>query len=639
MKTKRLAIAIFAVIFVAVTAISFFSYDKSTAVGIICEKDSYAEKYAQKHNIEYQTIADSQKNIGILNLEDFEYNNDGTIVAYNGKSEVIAIPDQIGDVTIRRVDADAFDDAKNLKEIYLPESVVLFEPTKLNGVDVYVYENSTIYRILTWKDENKIDFKVDSADIREVVVSNPSDFDVDKDGKITKYTGSDAIIRIPATINSKKITAVDKDAFLSAKLLTEVYLPDTVTSYGPDAVEGVSVFVSDNSSLSGEKFKKGAVSADALVSDYADFEIDEDGEITAYLGSDKNIVIPEEISGETVISVAEDAFEKAPNVKNVYTPDTIIIFWPTVLDKITVYVPENAILNDVREGHKYDFLTFADSYYVNFNTSTDLYEYDELSNKEIEIKYYNGAEECIIIPETIDGKTVTAISVDPSATGATSILIPASVEDINTDLYSPKYDAAFFIGLLIALVGFVMALVAVLKVDIETKKKTFLRLSVFTTAYTVSVLSALFAVLYMFILPMFFDVPVWLGAVFIVLIVAFGVTSFVKSNTAVAHVEEVEQKVKQKTFFIKALTVDADILVSKVENAEIKAICTKVYEAIRYSDPMSNDALATAELEIENHFKAFNEAALAGDVELAQTVSKTLLESIEARNKKCKLLK
>ena len=43
MKTKRLAIAIFAVIFVAVTAISFFAYDKSTAVGIICEKDSYAE--------------------------------------------------------------------------------------------------------------------------------------------------------------------------------------------------------------------------------------------------------------------------------------------------------------------------------------------------------------------------------------------------------------------------------------------------------------------------------------------------------------------------------------------------------------------------------------------------------------------
>ncbi|MBR6669560.1 MAG: hypothetical protein IKL31_02295, partial [Ruminococcus sp.] len=121
--------------------------------------------------------------------------------------------------------------------------------------------------------------------------------------------------------------------------------------------------------------------------------------------------------------------------------------------------------------------------------------------------------------------------------------------------------------------------------------------------------------------------------------VAFGVTSFVKSNTAVAHVEEVEQKVKQKTFFIKALTVDADMLVGKVENAEVKAICTKVYEAIRYSDPMSNDALTTAELEIKNHFKAFNEAALAGDVELAQTVSKTLLESIEARNKKCKLLK
>ena len=89
MNVKKLAIAVFAAIFVVITAISFLAYDKSASIGIVCEKDSYAEKYAKKHNIEYDTIADSQKNIGILNLEDFDYNNDGTLDSYNGNSDVI----------------------------------------------------------------------------------------------------------------------------------------------------------------------------------------------------------------------------------------------------------------------------------------------------------------------------------------------------------------------------------------------------------------------------------------------------------------------------------------------------------------------------------------------------------------------
>lgn len=133
MKIKRLAITIFTVLFVAFTLVSFFAYDKSSSVPIVCEDKSYAQKYAKHHNIDYKILSDSDKNIGLVNLDDFKYNDDGTLVSYNGDSETIAIPESINDTAIIRVKENAFDDAKNLKEIYISKTLLIFEPNSLKG--------------------------------------------------------------------------------------------------------------------------------------------------------------------------------------------------------------------------------------------------------------------------------------------------------------------------------------------------------------------------------------------------------------------------------------------------------------------------------------------------------------------------
>ena len=50
------------------------------------------------------------------------------------------------------------------------------------------------------------------------------------------------------------------------------------------------------------------------------------------------------------------------------------------------------------------------------------------------------------------------------------------------------------------------------------------------------------------------------------------------------------------------LTIDADTLMAQAKSDGVKAECRKVYEAIRYSDPMSNDALASVEGKISAKF-------------------------------------
>ena len=277
---------------------------------------------------------------------------------------------------------------------------------------------------------------------------------------------------------------------------------------------------------------------------------------------------------------------------------------------------------------------------MNFYSANIPYSYDDISNDEVRVNSYNGEDKNIIIPETIDGKKVTAISVDALGVGAESILIPGTVDKIETKLYTAKYDAAFYIGLVIALLGFALALVAVLKLNLdESKEKTFLRLSFLRTAYTVSILSVILAAAYMFVLPRFIVTPVWVGGVFAVLIVAFGTTSFIKTNTATELVEKADKEVKEKTFFIKALTVDADVLVTKAQSDEIKSIAKKVYDAVRYSDTMSNDRLAGVEMRIENLFDEFKNAVSENDAASSKKIAADLLEAIDERNKKCKMLK
>jgi len=73
-----------------------------------------------------------------------------------------------------------------------------------------------------------------AAEKKSASGQNAGDFTVDANGVITKYTGFDTVVAIPATIKGKKITAIGKEAFKQADL-TIVTIPDGVTYIGESA--------------------------------------------------------------------------------------------------------------------------------------------------------------------------------------------------------------------------------------------------------------------------------------------------------------------------------------------------------------------------------------------------------------------
>ena len=112
-----------------------------------------------------------------------------------------------------------------------------------------------------------------------------------------------------------------------------------------------------------------------------------------------------------------------------------------------------------------------------------------------------------------------------------------------------------------------------------------------------------------------------------------------KATVAINEVERIDQKIETQTAFIKSLIVDAESLAARAKSETIKAECKKVYEAIRYSDPMSHAELATIESEIAHQFSLFIDAVKADDTEKALVIATEICLLINDRNKKCKSLK
>lgn len=169
----------------------------------------------------------------------------------------------------------------------------------------------------------------------------------------------------------------------------------------------------------------------------------------------------------------------------------------------------------------------------------------------------------------------------------------------------------------------------------ENKSKMFLNIPIINLVYSALIVSLIVGAVAMAV-P---QIPYWIGVIVAVFVLAFYAIAIVKASAAANIVHDVEQKVKTQTFFVKSLTVDADSLMVRAKSDEMKAETKKVYEAIRYSDPMSNDALASIENQIQNEFNAFADAVKNNDIDLAKSSASELVILINDRNKKCKLLK
>lgn len=202
--------------------------------------------------------------------------------------------------------------------------------------------------------------------------------------------------------------------------------------------------------------------------------------------------------------------------------------------------------------------------------------------------------------------------------------------------YNITYDARFWTAWVFMIAAFIGNLVcASAAFKEENINRFFYNVPLIRVSFTGLILMLIIGTVLMLI-P---NCPAWITAILCLVIFAVTVAAAVGAKAAADTVADTDSKVRAKTMFIRSLTADAESLISYAKTPEIKTACRKVYEAVRYSDPMSDAALAEAETSITLIFNVYSNAVRDNDETKALGAAKELLLLIEERNKKCRLLK
>lgn len=133
--------------------------------------------------------------------------------------------------------------------------------------------------------------------------------------------------------------------------------------------------------------------------------------------------------------------------------------------------------------------------------------------------------------------------------------------------------------------------------------------------------------------------PMWLCILLCLAVLAATLIGVILTLVFSKTVSGIDKKVRTYSFVMRSLTADAEHIMASADEPEIKATAKKVYEAIRFSDVMSNAALEQLDTSIQRQFSAFEDAVMSKDVQLSVALGNELLVLIDERNKRCRLLK
>lgn len=199
-----------------------------------------------------------------------------------------------------------------------------------------------------------------------------------------------------------------------------------------------------------------------------------------------------------------------------------------------------------------------------------------------------------------------------------------------------RFSASFWISYVFLIIAFAGQLICgYIALNKKDAKKTFYNIPLIRICYG-GVIAMIVIVAICRFIPF---IPTWVAILLCALVFVITLLAVLKAKLAVDVVTDVDKKVKTKTLFITLLTVDAETLMGKATTTEMKTECKKIYEKIKYSEPMSHDALASIESDISAKLQELQAFVVDNDLETVKKKGNELIQLVDERNRKCKVLK
>lgn len=136
------------------------------------------------------------------------------------------------------------------------------------------------------------------------------------------------------------------------------------------------------------------------------------------------------------------------------------------------------------------------------------------------------------------------------------------------------------------------------------------------------------------------SIPNWLGVLACSIVLTFSIISVITVKAIGENISNANKRLNETTNRFRELYDTSLLLVSNAKMEESRMIARHVSEAIRYSDPVSDESLHILEAEIELKLnKLIDLISQEENLEQIKNKADELLRLIEIRNSKCKTMK
>jgi hypothetical protein len=147
------------------------------------------------------------------------------------------------------------------------------------------------------------------------------------------------------------------------------------------------------------------------------------------------------------------------------------------------------------------------------------------------------------------------------------------------------------------------------------------------------------AVVFILLSCVIWAVPIWLPVVVYVVATGLFAIGLITTDSVRNFVETQDRTQQANTSFMRKMTAEALALEKGNTDPKIQKILERLYDDIRASDPVSSEALAGYETELERLFRMIQEAALHNDSDKVMDVYKEFYQQLTMRNAACRSMK
>ena len=151
----------------------------------------------------------------------------------------------------------------------------------------------------------------------------------------------------------------------------------------------------------------------------------------------------------------------------------------------------------------------------------------------------------------------------------------------------------------------------------------------FGAAYIVLGAIFMYAPIEAIAVPLVIELAVTIAYIIVAMYAVFGAT----------HIMNTERHVKEKVMYISMLKMDVDDVIAKTQDPTVKSALLELSEAVRFQDPMSHPSLSGIEGQLTAAVSRISTLVSEGKNDEAAAEIKTARDLLDARARRCIMLK